>query len=75
MPHHHHHVTTNAPTQLDDIIDNNTRFDTRFDENITKLENIIQRAVKVHLTTLWVIIDYLRTTGNYFVLLPWRLFY
>ena len=19
MPHHHHHVTTNAPTQLDDI--------------------------------------------------------
>jgi hypothetical protein len=27
------------------------------------------------LTTLWVIIDYLRTTGNYFVLLPWRLFY
>ena len=29
----------------------------------------------VHLTTLWVIIDYLRTTGNYFVLLPWRLFY
>ena len=46
MPHHHHHVTTNAPTQLDDIIDNNTRFDTRFDENITKLENIIQRAVK-----------------------------
>jgi len=39
MPHHHHHVTTNAPTQLDDIMratitDNNTQFDTQFDENI-----------------------------------------
>jgi len=51
MPYHHHHVTTNAPTQLDDIMratitDNNTRFDTRFDENIAKLDNIIQRAVE-----------------------------
>ena len=51
MPYHHHHVTTNAPTQLDDIMratitDNNTRFDTRFDENIANLANTIQRAVK-----------------------------
>jgi hypothetical protein len=75
----HHHVTTNAPTQLDDIMqatitDNNTQFDTQFDKIIAKLEidNIIQHAVKRQHSG---IINYLRTMGNYFVLLSWRLFY
>ena len=54
MPHHHHHVTTNAPTQLNNIMratitDYNTQFDTQFDNIIAKLESIIQRAA-VHAT-------------------------
>jgi hypothetical protein len=56
MPHHHHHhVTTNAPTQLDGMLDailraintgfddiklnNNTIVNTRFDKIIAKLDN------------------------------------
>jgi hypothetical protein len=54
MPHHHHHVTTNAPTQLNNIMratftDVNTQFDTQFDKIIAKLESIIQCAA-VHAT-------------------------
>jgi hypothetical protein len=55
IPHHHHHVTTNAPTQLDDIMqatitDNNSQFDTQFEDNIIQriakldIDNIVLRA-------------------------------